>query len=74
MISGKVFPFPTMRKKKAAFLAQQEHTADLITELDGPNASGIRRPMLWYAEQFNRRYGAGTATVKSDVEVSVSAA
>jgi hypothetical protein len=72
IISGKVFPFRNAREKKAAFAALQEHTSDLIIELDGPNASGIRRPILWYSEQYNRR--SGTEAAKSDVAVSVSAA
>ena len=77
-ISAKVFEFRTMRQKSVARKAQQEYTAELIRELDeqlyGDFASGIRRPIIKYAEQYSRRHGPRTATATSNVAVSVSAA
>jgi len=55
-ISGAKFWHNGNPKKRALCLCeQQEFTADLIIELDGPNASGIRRPILYYHKEFNRR-------------------
>jgi hypothetical protein len=75
-ISGTKFWHNGNPKKRAlALRAQQEFTADLIRELDNErdgDHSGIRRPIIEYAEQYYRRRGPEAA--KSDVAVSVSAA
>jgi hypothetical protein len=52
-ISGRKFEYRTMRQKRLAILAQQAHTSDLIIELD-PDSDGVRRPLIWYEEEYRR--------------------
>jgi hypothetical protein len=54
-ISGKLFEFQTTGQKREARKAQQEHTSDLIAELD--DGDGIRRPIPFYHNEYNRRHG-----------------
>jgi hypothetical protein len=68
-ITGKEFEFSTPKEKRLARHAQQAFTSDLIIELDGEYANGIRRPILFYHDEFNRRLRA-----KECARVAASAA
>ena len=67
-ISGRKFPFKTLRQKRAAMFAQQEFTCNLIIELDG-DGDGIRRPIQHYINQYNRRHGSRTASQTGSLAV-----
>jgi hypothetical protein len=70
-ISRKRFEFRGLHQKREARKAQQEFTSDLIIELDGPNATGIRRPIQQYVKEYNRR-AARTASQTGSPAVSAA--
>ncbi len=48
-------------KRRECLKQQQEFTSNLIIELDG-DGDGIRRPILFYHDEYIRRYGLQAAS------------